>query len=152
MVEVVICITLLAMIMAIMISFLSMSTRTTLENRASARYQNDIDNFLYNLLIESKSANSMEASEDKLSLTINFDENTVIYRFDPNTKTISRNGREIVRSRYGTVYYGLDCKFVPVEGDSERITLNINLGNRNVIQYPIRICHVQDTYVGEDKP
>lgn len=143
MTEIIVATGLFAIILAIIISmFLTSLTTIQIENDA-AKFQQDIDDFLYNLTIEMKSATSVVVSgtNDMPILEIAGSDSLVFYEIN------NRRG-EIYRSADGYRIPLADdfffCRFY--QEDATSVTIMLALTDDDYIEYVLR-CG--STYYGE---
>lgn len=135
-VEMIIAIGLLSMIVAITVSLLSISTANVKKQASAASYQRDVDNFLYTVLLEMKSAESIMVSGDNefpVLQIIGYDASVIVYEVNNNRGAIYRNKSEDKLP----IVEGINKCFFHEEDESS-VTITIYLTDEESIQYTMR--------------
>lgn len=135
-VEMVVAIGLLAMIVAITISLLSISTSNVRKQEDAVEYQKGVDDFVYHLLLEMKSAESLIVSGDNefpVLQIIGYDSSVVVYEVNNLRGTIYRN-KSIDNF---PVVEGINKCFFHEE-DETSVTITIYMTEEESIEYTMR--------------
>ena len=135
-IEVVFAIGLLAIIVSIALALLTISTKNVKNQNSSSAYQRGVDDFVYGLLLEMKSAESIAVSgdEDFPVLHVMMQDSSVItYEVNNLRGTIFRNREETASPLVEGV---VKCFFQ--EEDEGSFTITIFLTEEESIEYTMR--------------
>lgn len=131
--EVVIALALLGTILVIVMQQISLSTANVRLEAEATHYQRGVDAFLYNLLLEMKSAESVAVSGDSdfpVLQIIGYDAETTTYEVNNLRGTIYRN-RHIDKNPVADGI--LQCQFF--QEDETAVTITIALDRDEIVEY-----------------
>lgn len=126
-VELIVSMALFTILLAILVTLISVSSTSMHAEKDTREYQQQVDNFVYNLLIDMKS--SYEVFVDGDTLTIYQNEKIVYYEIDNLKGIIRRDGSVACESFYA-------CYFIPI--DSSSVILRFSVTDTNTVEYTMR--------------
>lgn len=127
-----------ALLMGIIVSLVALMISTTAEQKKASQRETESATFIYHLLTDMKSANSVSVESDLLVTYTKDDAH--IYAFNDRTGVITRDDEHILRG-YET------CDLIPI--DDSAFTLRFAMPNAEVVEMTIRCGAVEET---EDVP
>ena len=126
--ELVVAVGLFAVLTTMVVILLSMTTTATKTNYSAYSYYRGVDSFVFNLLTEVKSAESLVVDDD--TLTLYFPDNkSVLYRIDNFRGKTYRNNLVVSTDFYA--YY-----FIPV--DETEVQIRMMLTEDDEVTYTLR--------------